>query len=132
MKKKLVTETNRRSCYKTTNIGDIFCLFPSETVNYSEQTDILLTGHLRIPDPWLRVGCVSPNTDCVTSVLQADWAYRTWQVDADANRYRHPVTSKTTAKVNPTFPELLPSLIWPRACAAVTADSHDVGVFLAH
>lgn len=32
----------------------------------------------------------------------------------------------------PTFPELLPSLIWPRACAAVTADSHDVGVFLAH
>lgn len=32
----------------------------------------------------------------------------------------------------PTFPELFPSLIWPWARAAATADSHDVGVFLAH
>lgn len=33
---------------------------------------------------------------------------------------------------NLTFPWLLPSLIWPEARGAATADGHDVGVFLAH
>lgn len=31
-----------------------------------------------------------------------------------------------------TFPQMLLPLTWPTACGAATADSHGVGVFLAH
>lgn len=96
-----VTEINRSGCYYKKPISAIyFLLVKLRTTETSKQTNILLIGSFQSPSSMAVVLCLFLCRDCVMCVLQTDWGYRrTWQINTDARRYWHRVTSKTTAKV---------------------------------
>lgn len=97
--KMLLNSTEIAATVKT-HTGNIFLLVKLRTTETSKQTNILLLGSFQSPSSMAILLCVFLCRDCVMCVLQADWGYRrTWQVNTDARRCWHRVTSKTTAKV---------------------------------
>lgn len=88
-----------------THTGNIYIFFffllvKLRRTQTSKRTSNLLFGSFQSPLSMAVVLCLFLCRDCVMCVLQTDWGYRrTWQVNTDARRCWHRVTSKTTAKV---------------------------------
>lgn len=98
------TEINRNDCYYKNPYRQYiylyFLLVNLRTTETSKQTNNLLFGSFQSPSSMAVVLCLFLCRDCVMCVLQKNRGYRrTWQVNTDARRCWHRVTSKTTAKV---------------------------------